>query len=316
MIAGLLERVPLHGYLLGKALLYAVVGYAATQLLVMGLLFLLDPQVPLSELSHFVTPQFVKGHPYLFLFFLGLSTAGTFLFPAWACSERPMGEIFAFERTDVMSFLMVPPIVLFFMSLNAWAIWLNQSLELPEAWAAVEAWARASEQRVQSLLDPLLGMEGGLAQFLVVGLVIGLLAGISEEWFFRGLLQPLFLRMTHHREFAIWLSAFLFALFHFQFYGFLPRMLLGALFGYLFHFSQRLWIPILAHSFNNLFLLSLYYLRSLGFLTRDLFSDFAGIKPSLGWSVVGGLCLTGLLYLFVRRVKGHAFGLEKGCSGA
>jgi membrane protease YdiL (CAAX protease family) len=38
---------------------------------------------------------------------------------------------------------------------------------------------------------------------------------------------------------------------HFQFFGFIPRLLLGALFGYYYYWSKNLWIPIIAHVLNN-----------------------------------------------------------------
>jgi len=36
-----------------------------------------------------------------------------------------------------------------------------------------------------------------------------------------------------------------------QFLGFLPRLLLGLVFGYVYLWSGKLWLPILAHFINN-----------------------------------------------------------------
>ena len=49
----------------------------------------------------------------------------------------------------------------------------------------------------------------------------------------------------------IWTAAILFSAFHLQFYGFFPRMLLGAYFGYLLYWSHSIWLPIFAHFINN-----------------------------------------------------------------
>jgi membrane protease YdiL (CAAX protease family) len=80
--------------------------------------------------------------------------------------------------------------------------------------------------------------------------VIALLAAICEELFFRGLLQK---TLSEHinQHTAIWVTALIFSAVHFQFYGFLPRMLLGAAFGYMVVWSGSLWLPILAHFINN-----------------------------------------------------------------
>ena len=50
---------------------------------------------------------------------------------------------------------------------------------------------------------------------------------------------------------AIWTTAIIFSAMHFQFYGFIPRVLLGAFFGYLAFWSGSLWLPIFAHALNN-----------------------------------------------------------------
>jgi hypothetical protein len=55
--------------------------------------------------------------------------------------------------------------------------------------------------------------------------------------------------MKYHS--AIWITAFIFSTMHFQFYGFIPRLLLGAFFGYLAFWSRSLWLPIFAHTLNN-----------------------------------------------------------------
>lgn len=76
---------------------------------------------------------------------------------------------------------------------------------------------------------------------------IALFAGIGEELFFRGILQRLFIRMTHNPWLGIILTAVIFSGIHFQFYGFLPRVFLGILLGAIYWYSGSLWIAILAH---------------------------------------------------------------------
>ncbi len=96
-------------------------------------------------------------------------------------------------------------------------------------------------------------------QYLFGVLVIGILAGIGEEIVFRGLIQPQLYKATGNIHFAIWASAIFFSALHLQFYGFVPRVFLGALFGYLYFWSGNLWVPIFAHFTNNFLAVSSIY---------------------------------------------------------
>lgn len=82
-------------------------------------------------------------------------------------------------------------------------------------------------------------------------LLIGVAAGFSEELLFRGCFQRLLTTGGVNRHVAVWLVAIVFSAMHFQFFGFVPRLLLGAYFGYLLLWTGNLWLPITAHILNN-----------------------------------------------------------------
>jgi uncharacterized protein len=88
-------------------------------------------------------------------------------------------------------------------------------------------------------------------QMIVVVFLVAVIPGIGEEMLFRGTVQQQFARIIKNPHIAIWLSAAFFSAIHFQFEGFLARMILGALLGYLFYWSNNLWIPIIVHFLNN-----------------------------------------------------------------
>src|SRR5690554_5832087 len=96
--------------------------------------------------------------------------------------------------------------------------------------------------------------------FILALIVIGLIPAVGEELLFRGLVQNQIGAITKNIHVAIWLAAFLFSTFHFQFYGFVPRMFLGVLFGYLYYWSGNLFIAMLAHFINNGLTLILLYM--------------------------------------------------------
>ena len=82
---------------------------------------------------------------------------------------------------------------------------------------------------------------------------MGLIAALSEEFFFRGILQQMFIKNRVNAHVAIIITAILFSAFHLQFFGFLPRLFLGIILGYLYYITQNLWVSITAHFFNNAF---------------------------------------------------------------
>lgn len=139
----------------------------------------------------------------------------------------------------------------------------NQNIRLPESMQALEFWMLRQEEEMGELTLRMLeahSVWGWLFNLFLVGVV----ASFSEEIFFRGMLQNLFRDKWHNRHLAIWLAAFAFSMFHMQFYGLIPRMLLGAYFGYLLVWTRSLWIPIIAHFANNAIALLQIWLQQRG----------------------------------------------------
>lgn len=112
-------------------------------------------------------------------------------------------------------------------------------------------------------------------------MVFAVLAGICEEFLFQGALQPLMMKWTKNPHVGILLTAFIFSVLHFQFYGFIPRFMLGVYLGYLFYWSRSLWLSILAHILHNaLSILIDFTLQGRGIDTDNMqFTDVHGSIP-------------------------------------
>lgn len=126
----------------------------------------------------------------------------------------------------------------------------NNAITFPESLSSLEEALRQAESAAETFVNGIL--QGASVGSLIVSVcIVGILAALAEELFFRGALLRLFFlsRVNHHV--AIWAVAFIFSLLHFQFFGFVPRMLLGAYFGYLVWWTRCLWIPIIVHAVNN-----------------------------------------------------------------
>ena len=103
-----------------------------------------------------------------------------------------------------------------------------------------------------------------ISGLLVNLLMIGVIAAVGEELIFRGLMQSLMTQMLKNPHMAILITALLFSAFHFQFFSFLPRFVLGLILGYLMYYGQSIWYPILAHFVNNAMGVIYYYFNSRG----------------------------------------------------
>jgi len=127
---------------------------------------------------------------------------------------------------------------------------LNQSIILPSWLSGLESWMKNLELSAEESTNLLLSgtsIWGYLGNLLIVGVF----AAVAEEFFFRGALQQLLVKLFKNKHVGVWMAAFIFSLMHLQFYGFLPRVALGVILGYLFVWSNNLWIPIIIHFMNN-----------------------------------------------------------------
>lgn len=139
---------------------------------------------------------------------------------------------------------------------------INSSMHLPGWLSGLEHWMTDLETRADSTTD-LLIVSKSFGTMMFNLLTFGLIAGVAEELIFRGVFQKIFCNMFKSGHLAIWVTAFLFSAIHFQFYGFIPRLILGLAFGYLFFWSGNLWFPMIAHFLNNAFPVVLAYVQGL-----------------------------------------------------
>lgn len=196
----------------------------------------------------------ITRHPGSMRLLQLISALGTFLLPtlltAWTCSERPEEYLSIRKVSDARLWPLVFACVVLLSPTISLLSLLNEQMRLPAFMAPVEEWMRAQEELMKQMTEILIG--NGNASTLVANLiVVAVAAGVNEEFLFRGALQRIIGRWTDNPHVIIWSAAILFSAFHLQFYGFLPRMVLGAYFGYLLFWSRSIWIPVFAHFTNN-----------------------------------------------------------------
>lgn len=202
------------------------------------------------------------------------------------------------ERPPVPLLILLSLSITFcFMVVNSVFINWNANFYFPEWLHGFEEWARQTEAAATRMTEFMTDFEG--AGHLVLSLVVmAVLPAIAEETVFRGLVQRRLHDGFNNVHMAIWVSGILFSAIHLQFFGFLPRLLLGVLFGYLYYWSGSLLVPVAAHFFNNAFTLLMIYLFRIGVITYDI-QDMAPVSLA---SVIIFAIITLLLLNYFRKV--------------
>lgn len=209
------------------------------------------------------------------------SSIGMFVLPALllGIAEKRRHTYLDFKTSVNPSlWFMVVAIMFFAAPIFEQAIKLNEQMRLPGALSEIENWMKAKEAEQERLTNLLLSdtTYSGLLTSLIV---VAVIAAVGEEFLFRGCLQGILTRWFKNPHTAIWITAIIFSAIHLQFYGFLPRMLLGALFGYLLFWGKSIWLPVLAHFINNATAtIAAFYLKRQGKSLDEL--DFSQQVPN------------------------------------
>ena len=188
-------------------------------------------------------------------------------------------------------------LIVIIMPANSAIINWNATLHFPDFMQGFESWARRQEDQLAEIMKLITRFD--TVGDLLVGLVVfALIPAIGEELVFRGIAQRQFYRWLGNPHVAIWIAAFIFAAIHVQFFGFVPRLLLGALFGYLYFWSGRLVVPIVAHFVNNGFTVLMLYL----YQTKAVDADIESTEAMPWYMVLLSLVLSAavIYYLYQR----------------
>lgn len=273
-------------------LLLVLAGAIFSSLVTMGIFYLL-----------FGFQADIMQYPDMMRLLQLLSAVGTFLFPAlalaWLCSDHPK-EYLSIGKMPNGQILLLTLVSVFLLSptISLTGL-LNKQMELPSFMGPIENWMRAQEETAEQLTMMLLAGEGVMTLLFNL-LVIAVTAGVTEEFLFRGALQQVIGGWTRNHHVIIWSAAILFSAFHMQFYGFLPRMLLGAYFGYLLYWGRNIWIPVFAHFVNNAFAvigMSDAKLKDNEFITGDISAQ--NLLPYTGIAIISLF----LFYLCAKQIR-------------
>ena len=238
-------------------------------------------------------------------------SASMFLLPplcmAYLWSKNPLGWLKVKGERSKVKGEVLWAVALMLVALPAINLlgYMNKQMVLPAFLEPLEQWMKTSEEGAKVLIEQFMNVTtfGGL---IINILLMALLPALGEELTFRGVLQrlltPRLIASSPYRQtphIAIWCSAILFSAIHLQFYGFVPRMLMGALFGYMLVWTGSLWIPILMHFTNNAVAVILYFIALRADWDMDKV-DAIGTNDTLWLGVVSMVITIVGIYIFRR----------------
>ena len=196
----------------------------------------------------------------------------TFVFPpiayAFLVKEKPANAL-GLKNSKISWFFIGTAMMFAIMPLNSIIAEWNAGLTLPESLSALEQMMKDMQDAASAMIEKFVSVDtiGGLILnlFMIAGL-----AALGEELLFRSIIQTSLIKICKNAHIGILLASVIFSFIHLEFYGFVPRLILGMLLGYMFYFSGSIWIPMLMHFINNGTVVLIYFLNNKGITNIDV----------------------------------------------
>jgi membrane protease YdiL (CAAX protease family) len=174
----------------------------------------------------------------------------------------------------------------------------NSHLQLPASMKDIQDLIKSMEDKAGAVTDAFMGHQT-ISGLLLNLFMVGLLAAVAEELFFRACLQKLIIKATGNIHVGVWITGILFSAIHFEFFGFVPRMLMGVYLGYLFVWSKSLWVPIFAHFVNNATVVFLMYLEERNIAPKKI-EEIGTNSGEIVYVIASVVIVIGLLVVIYR----------------
>jgi uncharacterized protein len=253
----------------------------------------------LSNLSDISDPKVIA----MLKFFQIVNQIGTLILPsivfAFLIDSLPFRYLRADKKPKLQHLLIAAVLIFAATPFISWMVVFNEGMRLPSWLSGVEDWMKTSEANAERLTEAFL-VSRGTAGLMLNMLMIAVLPAIGEEFLFRGVFTSLFAKWFKSRHAGVWLAALIFSAIHLQFYGFVPRLLLGAAFGYLFIWTGNIWVPVMAHFINNASSVIVEYLSGNGVISTNA-DNFGKTDNPVIIIVSVVICVVLLIFVFMRR---------------
>ncbi len=243
----------------GFIILATFLSFTLISLIIAIPVFGIDSLTGLPGINDIDNPESVR----ILKYFQVIQSISLFIIPSfiigWFFSEKISEYLYLNRPVTTFSVILTISATILVLPFINFTGELNSNMVLPESLSNIERWMKNAEENAALLTDAFLKTDTTRGMLFNI-FMIAFLPAIGEELLFRGVIQKIFTDWTKNHHWGIWITAILFSALHMQFYGFIPRMILGVLFGYLLVWSSSIWLPVIAHFVNNGFAVLAIYL--------------------------------------------------------
>jgi membrane protease YdiL (CAAX protease family) len=233
------------------------------------MLISLATAVPLFNLDFFSIKNIQNIEPsqnniHIFKYLQSIQSIGLFIISsfiaAWLFGSNKINNYLKIDKSPSF-YLVILSILLIIVSIPTinYLVEINAGIKFPEKFKNIENWLKEKEENAATLTS-LFIYASDFNQYIINVLVIALIPAFGEEIFFRGIIQKLSIEFFKNINVGVIIAAVLFSVLHFQFYGIIPRFILGLILGYIFIWSANIWLSVIAHFTNNFIAVTVAYI--------------------------------------------------------
>jgi uncharacterized protein len=282
---------------------FFIIFIAFSSFLILGFIFIVLA-IPLFNLSMAEINNLLKGNltydNILFIkYFQASQSVALFVVPAiilnYILFAKNNNFILTGKTPSFRLLFLIFLLMIFLIPIIDILMQWNEMIRFP---VAIENRFHQLENEASDLTEKLLSGKS-FSDLMINIFVIAIIPAIGEEFLFRGVLQRLFYDWLKNGQFAIIVGAILFSGIHLQFYGFIPRMILGILFGYLFYWSNNIWLPVIGHFLNNFITVIMQFINSNEIVNLQNFSF--GLTQNGVMLLIITIVLASLLIFIIRK---------------
>ncbi len=261
--------------------------------------FSLHPLFGIADPDVFITSLTLqKQHTYAALFMQSLaSTWGMFLLPSIIFTQvmrYDVGEFFKVNRwPSFINILTATFIIACGIVFVNFIVELNKQIPLPSALSSLRDTQGNADELILSFFS-----ENSNTHFFVLVLALAVLPAIAEELFFRGVIQNMLQKSGMTAMASIVVTGLSFSVMHLEFDNFVAIWMMGIVLGWLYYYSQNLWVSIIAHFLNNFSMIALKFAFFNGVTPTDMSET---TNPPVLLSLACGIIMVVLLIWFRNR---------------
>lgn len=199
---------------------------------------------------------------------IGLFIVSSFIIASFLDNE-PLKFLYLKNSPDIKNIFLIFILIVIIQPFSNLMTEINESIEFSGYLENIYKYMENKEEKMKKIMETFL-TPAGKWTLLVNIIVIALIPAIGEELIFRGVFQKLFISLFKNINWGIIITAFIFSALHLQFLSFMPRFILGLIFGYLVLWSNSLWPAIIAHFINNALAVIYFHFHYAGKIGNEL----------------------------------------------